>query len=231
LVYGLVPLIAGFVAYYWNYRKERRRISYEIFTYTELIDDKLKENGIKILYENDELSNLKLFIFRVVNDGFKPIRKDEFDTPISLLFEGKAQILSVELLKNVPDNLPVEYEKEYGSIDIKPLLLNRGDSFTFKLLVTNSSGGKPMPKVRISGIKNFTYYKKSALISFSDNLSILFGSVGCTFFIVAISVYLISGKEFPDDSPAKFWLWYGLGGIFISFLFFRLKKYLQNTSI
>jgi len=231
-VVGFLALVVSLGIFYWNFKKEEKKISYEILTDNQLIDDSLLENDIKITYEKKDLSNLRIIIFRIVNDGFKSITIDEYNSNITIFFGNDAAILSHELIKIVPNYLPVEYNTKGHTLCVEPLMLNRGDSFEIKLLITDGNIQKPIPEVRIKGIKEFTIYKKTSLIKHTNSISAMCLILGVT--LLPPSIFIIidnTTSQMPIQKNAINLFIIGIVLILCYFAIKKIEKYLRKTAV
>lgn len=144
-------IVAISLAYFVNWRRLHKSISYSTLTNTNLvkISDELKDD-VQIFYKKKPVTNVRLFIIKVVNDGKVPIEKKDFDKDFEFVFDMQTQILSSEIVARKPDNLEVLFATTSNRISIKPLLLNSKDEFQIKILAWNAD--KYKCDARISGI-------------------------------------------------------------------------------
>lgn len=110
--------------------------------------------GIEVQFQKKAISSLQVIEIKVQNSGNRPIERIDFDSPIKLLFKGKI-LPPVEVVSLDPPNLPAEVETSDQYLTIKPMLLNRGDSFVLRTFVADETpGGPPVQAIsRIKGIK------------------------------------------------------------------------------
>jgi hypothetical protein len=66
--------------------------------------------------------NLSLVEVLIGNVGNEPIRRDDYEKPLSLEFNDDARILSVQVLTTRPPNLDPQLEIRDGEIAIAPLM-------------------------------------------------------------------------------------------------------------
>lgn len=140
--------------------------------------EKQFSKGIKVQFEDKEISSLRVIDVKIRNAGNRPIERADFDEPLTLHFDGKI-IPPVDIVASDPPNLPASIGTGEHEISIKPMLLNSGDSFILRTKVADASaGGVPVkPISRIKGVKKIVlseavtdkyFYKSFALGVFSS---------------------------------------------------------------
>lgn len=167
LVLGIsIPLGIGWI---WSKRKS---LSYTIKTNTPVfaVRGDMKDQ-IQITFQDQKVTDLYLVELIVKNDGNLPIKPDDFERPMIFDFGENAFPLrdTAGVTEQNPSNLSASIEwthmRHEGGLkpflSVSPLLLNKGDWFTIKLLL---SDGRPEIKVdaRIAGVdrileRKFTY--------------------------------------------------------------------------
>lgn len=121
-------------------------MGYEIVTDESLLTiDKELQGKIKVIYENNPIEDISLLVIKFLNQGNEPIKSDDFEEPITMSFSPNVGILSVELKQADPPTINVKLTQEKDRIIIEPLLLNRGDSITIKVLLTGSNPDCDIP--------------------------------------------------------------------------------------
>jgi hypothetical protein len=95
-----------------------------------------------------------------MNTGRQPIRSGDFEVPLSIAFGGNGRVLRGEVESSRPAGLNVEfYPAPQGGTDTRiinvgPLLLNPGDAFTLKLILTGNPI-TPQLRGRVANITDF----------------------------------------------------------------------------
>lgn len=118
---------------------------------------------IQILFDGAPVEGVGLIFVTIRNSGNEPIRREDFDEPLCIRLGGTTQIISTEITRRIPPDLPVEFRLErteqpsvFGQeLTVAPLLLNSGDSMTIKLLITNYRNVEAVITGRILGISRF----------------------------------------------------------------------------
>ena len=231
-----ISVILTIGIFYWNFRKDRKRLSYQIITDNQLIDKTLSAHNIKISHKGKEVDDFRLFIIKIVNDGYKTIHKNEFDEEISVFFGIKAEILLAELVNKVPDNLKVNFNELGNTLQVQSLMLNRGDYFIIKLLVSNSKRIDLKPEARISGVPKLTLLKDSNLIKLANKLGYWFAVGGLLLtgvgFIILMMIKFSHGSSLfgLNEINSLFIMVIGVVSMVISIVSVKLERYLKKSS-
>lgn len=139
VVVGVVGLALVFYFQWW---RSRKRLSYKILSNFLVVSaDEEVQDSVEIRYKGEPVKNVKLFIIRLINDGYQPIKKEDFEKPIKLTFP-KAKILSADKVELNPDNLDIEMGFEDDWVTVGPTLFNRKDYVQIKLLLSGYTGMK-----------------------------------------------------------------------------------------
>lgn len=195
VIIGVIALVASVVIY--RITRKKKQLSYEILSETPLISvgDEIK-GRLEILLDSSPVEKVHLLLVKFVNDGTMPITADDYERPLTLIFEGDATVLSAESVQPEPDNLRVTLDFEPKKVTVNPLLLNKGDSFTAKVLV-EKFGGRFDLDARIVGVREvralpkrefvprFRSIKASVLILFA---LFVFGNFSDFLFNIAPSI-------------------------------------------
>jgi hypothetical protein len=188
-VLGLAAIVLTAILY-WKQR-QLKELAYEIISKTSVVSVQDEVAGkIEILYEDKPVKNVNLAVIRLVNSGNVAIKPDDYMQPVSFNFGKNAKILQTEVIKEVPDNLGAIYPSvlagETGAVEINPILLNKGDEFTFKVLGTQL--GKITVNGRIVDVKEIKTLPKKDRDLYLSGFVVLVGSL-----FVALFTYLLSG--------------------------------------
>lgn len=151
--FGLLAIVVSIVLY-WTQRR-RKALSYDITSLTPLLEVEDEVKGkVQILFEGKLVQDVHLAMVKIINSGNMPIVPADYVRPVSLNFGEEAQILATDVIETNPDNLHVSWSVESTKVELVPLLLNGGDSITFKVLVSQS--GEISVDGRIVGVKEIT---------------------------------------------------------------------------
>lgn len=150
----LAIITAISIAYFVNWWRLRKSLAYIVKTNTAIfsIDPEIRKK-IQILYDGKPITNARLFEITLLNDGRLPVEEKDFSKrSIDFIFSESGQILSSEVINVNPADLAIEKEVKTNTLSIKPLLLNKGDSFEIKGVI-NSDDDEISCRARIVGIK------------------------------------------------------------------------------
>lgn len=208
VVIAIVTLIAGLIGAfvtYWIYRKQRSRkeISWQNISNTlvlPFVDVGEQVKGkLQIFFEGKPVSDLRLIVFKLWNSGNVPIDVKDYENnnPININFGEKSEILNVEILESEPNDLRPRAEAsvkvDNGNINLEPLLLNSGDTVTFKVLLIKSSDELVAVSGRISGVKKIleldTVLERNTR---SIVVAAIFGITALCLFTMSLTVYILN---------------------------------------
>jgi len=162
IVSVFVAIIAVFVSVGLYFKQRRRKsLSYEIIASTSLFSMKEEIKGkIRILYDDKPVQQVHLIELKLKNSGNMPILHTDYERPVSLNFGEEAQILTTEIREMNPENLGASVLIEKNKVTIGKTLMNEGDSFNIKMLVSKFDG-KIHFDGRIIGVKEISQARKS----------------------------------------------------------------------
>ena len=135
---GLVLTFLGIlvticIAYYENTSNE---LKVEWVSTDSLVSNTARASDLQVLFEGEEVNNPKLVRFQVKNSGTEPISKSDFDTPLQLEFDSGVTLLKASVSASVPNFLPAKISITNHTLELKPLLLNSGDTLNISLILS-----------------------------------------------------------------------------------------------
>lgn len=159
LFFAIIGLV---VAIFFGYtgpfrRQEKKELSFGVL-HRGLLIAAMPSVALKakLQYENEPIERLSAVKFSIMNSGTIDVQKQDFETPITITFADIDKIFSVEVIRNFPVDLPVAHSiVEKAKLVIEPLLLNRGDFMTLRLIVSHSGPIKASISSRVLGITRF----------------------------------------------------------------------------
>jgi len=161
IVFPLATIVTIGVAY-WIYLKQRKtkEISYEFLSNERIVsvNESFKDN-IEINFNGEIVNDLWMIILKITNTGNIPIERKDFDEALEIKTIDHPKWLSAEIVNEQPRNLKAQIEgntnqiSDQDTIKISPTLLNSGDNFSLKLLISNPEKTNFEIEGRISGIK------------------------------------------------------------------------------
>jgi hypothetical protein len=164
---GIVLSVAGTLAsigitvliYWLTKRGSKKRMSYE-FDSAEITQGGTGFSGLELMYKGRSVYGASIVTVTIKNPGGVPISKEDFEGPLRIEFTGgivDEELLAQHISRVMPPDLPVKSrlvsDGRSGEpvILIEPLLLNAGDKFSIKVLVSEFARELKVTG-RISGI-------------------------------------------------------------------------------
>jgi hypothetical protein len=107
---------------------------------------------LQVTLDGVKVQDPYLSAVQIVNSGAKPIAATDFEGPLDLTVLEPIRLVKARVVTTDPPGIPVAITFSPSGAQIKPLLLNPGDTLTLSLI---SSGGQPTFEAqgRISGVK------------------------------------------------------------------------------
>jgi hypothetical protein len=154
----LVTIVVGFGAAIYQIKRTKvhKALSFDLKSKTKLFtlhDEKV--GTLEILFNGQPVRNAHIFILVIFNSGDLPIATPDYEKPIEIVFSKTAEILSAAVIEKIPVDLNVEFEMARDSVQLKPMLLNKGDAITFKFMLSEDSSD-PSVSGRIVGVSRIT---------------------------------------------------------------------------
>lgn len=210
----------------WLLLKDRKGLGYQVNYSASLVSvrDDVKSD-IKIFYkdESEPLKNARIMELLFKNIGRQPIKRDEFDKPLALVFGEDARIISVEVEDESPAGLGVEFKIEGGNkVALEPLLLNsrerflygNGDQFSLKILGENVSDFSV--EGRIEGVSKIE-------LLHGDRIPIWIWVVGLVVIFIGLALWGSEGNPTPVAVVVALAVGFGLEFIVAGDLFQKSK--------
>ena len=118
-------------------QKRRKRLSYVVHTLAELVSvrDSARER-VQILFDGKPVVNPYLCLLTIHNSGNVEIPPSDFEKSPTISFGDRAVVLDSEVTASLPDDLDPKLSQETNRIVVSKLLLNPGERFTVKALVS-----------------------------------------------------------------------------------------------
>ena len=184
------------------FQKKKKKFTYEILTTESLFRvDKTIKDKISINYKGRKIKSLDLLIIRFANTGNQPILASDIVSAVYLDFEKSSKILSIEVENQNPEGLSIVPENTEHRIQLPKVLLNAGDSFDLKILISDH---KVLPEVggRIVGVKNIGPRRDRDLLFVLGSLIGILGFFG-GFIGLSVATYRSNQGNFvrPEEVP------------------------------
>jgi len=132
--------------------RERKAIAYGV-TATPLVHD-LAYGQIEITHAGRSVRDVYLVEIEIGNVGNTAIRAADFEKLLMARFGKAAEVLSAEIAATQPSDLEPKISYGAKGVAILPLLLNPGDGFTIRTLVSRFDGEVDLTG-RVAGVPEF----------------------------------------------------------------------------
>lgn len=181
LIVAILAIVVSAVVAFVLYRLQRRRkaLGYQIITRTTLlnVEEELEEK-VQILFDGEKVADVHLLEVKVVNSGNVPIVRGDYERKLELSFGTSSRILTADVTETRPDSLRPELtiDAARDSVWVQPTLLNSGDWFTIKMLISRFDGNVDIDG-RIVGVKDIAIVREG-LLSRRMSAVILTGLLG-----------------------------------------------------
>jgi len=153
---GAVLALIAIGATFWVYalQRPRKRLLIERVARVPLVTiGTEKIEGLEVKFNGDVLESASVIVVRITNSGNQPITAEEFERPVTLIFEEGAAVLHAEISEPSPKGLVVATSSQGRELQIERCLLNPGDTFLCRALVRDSKG-RYEPAARVVGMKD-----------------------------------------------------------------------------
>jgi hypothetical protein len=168
-VVGVWAIVVTIILYFLQHR--RKALSYEILSCEPLVGRPVElEGSLQILFGGQPVQDVYLLAIKITNSGNQPIKSDDYERSLTISVDAPARILTAQVIETNPPNLLPELlpddsdgwhsqlppalalDTDLRTIPLKRTLLNTGDSFTVKMLVSEFSSGRFYLDGRIVGV-------------------------------------------------------------------------------
>lgn len=197
VIFGLLSVYLGF------YKKDKPDLKFIIVSDSSVFDIKENVGNLDVTYKNESLSkinkDLRLIVFKIINQGNSPILQNSYDIndPIGFeILDGK--IASEPIITETSNNYLKEKllpEKRNESIVIFPnVIIEPQDFIEIKLIILHEIGKKPYikPIGKIALLKSIDVIPSSSEGDSKSFLENLFGGG----FIINIFRFVVFGILF-----------------------------------
>jgi hypothetical protein len=175
--------------------KQRRskKLSYQVLTNTSLLSvaSQIKQR-VRITLDDKPVEDVSLVEIEIANSGNVPIASGDFEEPITINFGAEAEVLPTPTISSSkPSTLKPALTYKSADITINPVLLNQGDSFIIKALVSRFQ--KLVIDGRIVGVRDIRMTAQGE--------SPLFLKITVLAFVVSYTLQLLILLAIPPKSP------------------------------
>ncbi len=140
----------------------------------EINEEFLKD--IKIEFKGQLVNNLSLLQVKLENLGNQPVRRDDYDQPISFIFPKEATVIESTILESLPENIKIPLNIQKNVVTLEPTLLNPADKIILRFLFVNAPPvGQSLPFVIDARIANINKIEVITALE-QNNSSTLWGA-------------------------------------------------------
>lgn len=211
VVFSVAAIFASFAIYRWQRQKPAFtylvKSAYPLLKATEELQGRLS-----VQVDGVAARNIDVMFIEFQNSGNCPIARNDFDVPVEIAFKPPVRIISAVVDIESPINLGVNLEVGEQQVTIAPMLLNPGDKFTLKLLLSSDSL-KYAISGRIMGVKQISETKPSYLLVWLSLFGVLLTTSG-SFRLGA----KLAESSLRSDQMLSTGLFFNLGMITVGFL-------------
>ncbi|MBS1734095.1 MAG: hypothetical protein JST02_12435 [Bacteroidetes bacterium] len=178
-------VISVFVSFYIYIRqKSKKLIGFEKIVDYDLLSIKDELKGkILVKYNNQEATNLRVLIIKIVNYGNTPITLSDFEENIIFSFDDTVKVIDAEILEKHPKNLKNIIISNTTNFEISSGLLNPKDFIILRVILDNSNAKFDVLS-RIVGVK------KVEEISRNEKIPITAPSILALIIIILLTIYI-----------------------------------------
>lgn len=137
----VVGTLLPIIFYFFPYGREYRTLEIANLENVEILatPERLKSETLRLLYDNEAVSNLVSLKIRFRNGGTLPIKEDDFFEKLRVIFPTDTQIIKYTLFQVQPRNEELFGAVQKSSSNVLILntpLLNPGEIFDLEVLTT-----------------------------------------------------------------------------------------------
>jgi hypothetical protein len=145
-----IPIIVSIVIYVLQTRN--MELSFEMSSFSEIVKMVDGLENMKLTYRGKRVDRLGIISLRITNSGNTPIKKEDFERPLRLVFKERPEVFIPKISRVFPVILSPHINVVDKYVQIEPLLLNPGDNFTLDIITSAKSFGLTID-ARIAGLK------------------------------------------------------------------------------
>jgi hypothetical protein len=206
----------------WNLNKQRKAVSYKILECIDLMSVRgPARKRIELTFDGTQVEDAQLVSVMIVNSGHLPINLGDYQSPLTIVVNPGAEIVSADITETEPADLderlsgskePKQFidrvEKE--RVVLTPLVLNAEDAMVIQLLVRKLKG-KVAVRGHLLGISKIREHVRAKLV---QNALIYFGA-----FIMAVSIFCVEPPtvllEYGFDNALPWTFLFFFGYVFL----------------
>jgi hypothetical protein len=151
----LVSLVAGIAPIYWDYFKESKRLTLELISDVNLISKDDKIDGLKVIYHNKEIQQLRQITYRLSNTGRSEILKEEISIPLTVNLHD-TNLVTYRIDDVEPDyiksSINITYDAKSNNIIVSFEDLKNSEMVLFSIFLDGEIHNPLDAHIRVKGI-------------------------------------------------------------------------------
>jgi len=152
-----------------NQTSASKSLEAELVSVTSFTSSDLDLGPVEVCVTNngEQIASYTNMQIRVANTGSRPIRKDDYESPLTLDFKDVERILSARELASNPTEINAEAKIQGATNVVLPkILLNSGDWYTVEIELETLPDSTPRfdPIARIVGVDRMVYKDESVTV-------------------------------------------------------------------
>ncbi len=191
--------------------RQRRALTYHVKSAYPLLKSTEELQGrLSVQVDGVAVQNIDVMFVEIQNSGNHPISRSDFDVPFAIEFEPPAYIISAVVDAEEPSNLGIVLEVAKQKVTLQPILLNAGDKFTLKLLLSSDSK-KYEVLGRVLGVREIAESRPGGNYAWLAFL-------GFALLLAGLWFAVANAPRRPDFPPRPPEVWYGIGVAIFGYL-------------
>ena len=116
--------------------RSKKSLAHEKVTDSSLIVGEAIKPEVDILFRGEKVEDVHLLEVRIINNGNKHVKEEDFKKPITFEFNPDAEIMEMSAEKRSSDGIQISFKLlAENRVEITPNLLNKKDWFIAKFLL------------------------------------------------------------------------------------------------
>ncbi|MCO6452282.1 MAG: hypothetical protein J5I90_15995 [Caldilineales bacterium] len=195
-LFSCIVLVSIIVIFFMRFRGPKKSLSYRIRPIVPLISvDQDIEDRVNITFDHQSIGRLYLVLIQIQNNGREAIRMVDYEKWFEFTFQSASRVVSAEVIEKYPVDIQIEPVVSGAIASLTPNLLNPGDKFTLKIVVSSEDElPEPRASARIAGISHLDKLSDQEVTTIV--LHNIFALIGWVFFMVLFLSFLVQGIFF-----------------------------------
>lgn len=202
-ILATVGLIASVVTVVSFTKPKRKNITFKLLSNAPIlsVSDTYRQK-LSVVFKGIDVKHIYRFTFVIRNAGNLAITKDEFETPLRIVFSNGIKILDINSVARFPKDIDINYKTEDSSIIIKPFMLNPEEYIVFDTVLDNENHDFSVLG-RIKDITEFNILKPTTTkkSSWKENFPVTLMTFGMAYIFASFPYVCMQKNLFPTILP------------------------------